>query len=206
MLGNLVHCDSHSNRTIPAHTQSQVQARSSSALCPLLLHLRRPTNACQYFTRRPPHHLRRLKPATSQPSTPPRGDSLPDRHSRASGNPAQLSHHYHSTTSKSDREEAANLLQGELSLGRGHEVSIEQGNLQRMPALDVRDLSTEQIAGPSKLFDEIADSGFEGLPAMVDCPTRSKLDDGLANILGLPAQLPLRRLIASEPVVSCRRL
>ena len=41
---------------------------------------------------------------------------------------------------------------------------------------------------------------------MIDYPTRTKLDDGLAEILDLPDLLPLRRLLASEPVVSNRRL
>lgn len=41
---------------------------------------------------------------------------------------------------------------------------------------------------------------------MVDCPTRARLDQGLAETLDLPNLLPLRRLLASEPVVSNQRL
>ena len=85
-------------------------------------------------------------------------------------------------------------------------VSIKKGDLERMPVLEVRNLSAKQIADLSKLFDDLAEDGFERLPAMVDCPTRTKLDDGLAEILDLPDLLPLRRLLASEPVVSNRRL
>ena len=42
--------------------------------------------------------------------------------------------------------------------------------------------------------------------AMIDCPTRSKLDEGLAEILDLPDLLSLRRLPASDAVVASRRL
>ena len=41
---------------------------------------------------------------------------------------------------------------------------------------------------------------------MADDPTRAALDDGLSNILNLPNLEPLRRLLASEPVVSNQRL
>ncbi|MCY3568495.1 MAG: hypothetical protein OXH38_07685 [Chloroflexi bacterium] len=41
---------------------------------------------------------------------------------------------------------------------------------------------------------------------MVDRATCARLDEGLSEILGLPNLLPLRRLLASEPVVSNRRL
>ncbi len=85
-------------------------------------------------------------------------------------------------------------------------VSIKKGDLQRMPVLDVRRLSAEQIANLSKLFDDLANDSFERLPAMVDCPTRSKLEDGLSEILDLPDLVGLRRLLTSEPVVSNRQL
>lgn len=41
---------------------------------------------------------------------------------------------------------------------------------------------------------------------MVICPTRVRLDEGQSEILGLLDLLPLRWLLASEPVVSNRRL
>ena len=84
--------------------------------------------------------------------------------------------------------------------------AMKKADLARLPVLDVRQLTPDQLKALSKLFDDLADSSFERLPAMVDCPTRAKLDDGLANILDLPDLLPLRRLLASEPVVSNRRL
>ena len=39
-----------------------------------------------------------------------------------------------------------------------------------------------------------------------DCPARQRLDDGISEILGLPDLGNLRRLLASEPVVSNERL
>ena len=89
---------------------------------------------------------------------------------------------------------------------RGGWVANKKSDLQQLPVLDVRQLTDHQLAALSDLFDELADARFERLPAMVDCPTRARLDDGLSEILDLPDLLPLRRLLASEPVVSNRRL
>ena len=83
----------------------------------------------------------------------------------------------------------------------------KKAGLEQLHVLDVHAFSTNQAASMAKQFDELADSSFERLPAMVDCPTRSKLDDGLAEILDLPdLPPPLRRLLTSEPVVSKQRL
>ncbi|MCY3569579.1 MAG: hypothetical protein OXH38_13200 [Chloroflexi bacterium] len=84
--------------------------------------------------------------------------------------------------------------------------AMKKADLKRLPVLDVRQLTDDQLADLSNLFDELANASFERLPAMVDCPTRTRLDEGLSEILGLPNLLPLRRLLASEPVVSNRRL
>ena len=62
------------------------------------------------------------------------------------------------------------------------------------------------MEGLSKLFDDMAEDDFRSLPEMADCPARRRLDDGLSQILGLPDLDNLRRLLASEPVVSNRRL
>ncbi len=55
-------------------------------------------------------------------------------------------------------------------------------------------------------INALADAEFARLPDMVDCPARRALDNGLSEILGLPNLAGLRRLLASEPVVSNRRL
>ena len=57
-----------------------------------------------------------------------------------------------------------------------------------------------------RCFDSMVEDEFQRLPAMADCPARQRLDDGLSQILGLPNLDGLRRLLASEPVVSNRRL
>lgn len=85
-------------------------------------------------------------------------------------------------------------------------VKFKKADLARLPVLDVRQLTPGQSTALSTLFDDLADASFERLPDMVDCSTRAKLDEGLAEILDLPALLPLRRLLASEPVVSNHRL
>ncbi len=84
--------------------------------------------------------------------------------------------------------------------------AMKKTDLARLPVLDVRSLTSEQLSALSDLFDDLSDSEFERLPAMQECPTRKTLDDGLSEILGLPDLAVLRTLLASEPVVSNRRL
>ena len=88
----------------------------------------------------------------------------------------------------------------------GSWVAMKKADLQEMPVLDVRRISAEQLEELSKLFDQLAEAEFERLPAMAQCPARRALDDGLSEILGLPDLHTLRRLLASEPVVSNQRL
>ena len=58
----------------------------------------------------------------------------------------------------------------------------------------------------ARLFDKVAHEEFERLPGMALCPARRSLDDGIARILDLPDLGKLREMLASEPVVSNRRL
>ncbi len=85
-------------------------------------------------------------------------------------------------------------------------VKLKKADLQRLPVLDVRALSEEKLDALSALFDVVSEMEFERLPAMAECPARRALDDGLSRILNLPDLEPLRRLLATEPVVSNRRL
>lgn len=89
---------------------------------------------------------------------------------------------------------------------RGGWVAMKKADLKELPILDLRLLTEDQLKSMSNLFDEMAESEFERLPAMAVCPARQALDDGIANVLGLPDLGKLRHLIASEPVVSNRRL
>ncbi|MDE2787242.1 MAG: hypothetical protein OXL37_11315 [Chloroflexota bacterium] len=89
---------------------------------------------------------------------------------------------------------------------RGGWVGMKKADLEQLPVLDVRAISPEQLQALSRLFDDVAEYEFERLPAMADCAARRRLDDSLAEILGLPDLDGLRRLLASEPVVSNRRL
>ena len=89
---------------------------------------------------------------------------------------------------------------------RGGWVAMKKSDLEELPVLDTRRLSREQLKGLADLFDEMADAEFERLPGMVDCPARQALDAGISRILGLPDLSKLRNLLASEPVVSNRRL
>ena len=83
---------------------------------------------------------------------------------------------------------------------------MKKADLEELPVLDTRSLTPAQLKGFSDLFDEMADAEFERLPGMVHCPTRQALDAGVSRILGLPDLSKLRDLLASEPVVSNKRL
>lgn len=88
----------------------------------------------------------------------------------------------------------------------GSWVAMKKADLEELPVLDVRALDDASIGALAALFDEIAEAEFARLPDMGACYARGRLDEGLAHILGLPDARPLRELLATEPVVSNRRL
>ncbi len=85
-------------------------------------------------------------------------------------------------------------------------VAMKKADLEGLPVLDTRQLSPAQLQAMSDLFDEMAEAEFERLPGMAGCPSRRSLDDGISRFLGLPDLGTLRTLLATEPVVSNRRL
>ena len=97
-------------------------------------------------------------------------------------------------------------LLGVRNTTRGSWVQLKKADLEELPVLDTRSLAPAQLKGFSDLFDEVADTEFERLPGMVHCPARRALDAGISRILGLPDLSKLRDLLASEPVVSNKRL
>ena len=88
----------------------------------------------------------------------------------------------------------------------GSWVQLKKADLKEMPVLDTHNISPSQLQQLSDLFDEMSEAEFERLPGMAECPARKRLDDGISKILGLPDLSNLRRLLASEPVVSNQRL
>ena len=85
-------------------------------------------------------------------------------------------------------------------------VAMKKADLGNLPILDPRQLSSAQLQALSDLFDELSDAEFERLPGMSDCAARGALDDGIAEVLGLPDLRGLRVLLGSEPVVCGRGL
>jgi hypothetical protein len=97
-------------------------------------------------------------------------------------------------------------LLGHRTSTRGSWVAMKKEDLEELPVLDLRALSAAQLQDMSELFDELARAGIERLPAMARCPARQALGTGIADILALPGLTKLREMMASEPVVSNRRL
>ena len=89
---------------------------------------------------------------------------------------------------------------------RGGWIGLKKADLAALPVLDPRALTPEQLQALSNLFDELSEAEFLRLPEMHECPARRALDDGLSRILNLPNLSALRRMLATEPVVSNRRL
>ena len=89
---------------------------------------------------------------------------------------------------------------------QGSWVQLKKADLGELSVLDPRRLSSSQLKRLARLFDKVAHEEFERLPRMTLCPARRSLDDGIARILDLPDLGKLRELLASEPVVSNRRL
>ena len=94
----------------------------------------------------------------------------------------------------------------ERTTTRGGWVGMKKADLEELPVLDTRHLQQTQLQAMSDLFDRLAATEFERLPGMAQCQGRRALDDGIARVLGLPDLGTLRTLLASEPVVSNRRL
>ena len=89
---------------------------------------------------------------------------------------------------------------------RGGWVALKKAELEELPVLDPRQLPAAQLAALADLFDHLADHEFDRLSRMAECPVRAALDNGIADILNLPNPATLRALLASEPVISNRRL
>ena len=85
-------------------------------------------------------------------------------------------------------------------------VAMKKADLEELPILDLRQLPPPQLQAMSDLFDGLVEAEFTRLPGMAECPSRRDLDDGISRLLGLPDLSNLRRLLATEPVVSNRRL
>ncbi len=89
---------------------------------------------------------------------------------------------------------------------RGPWIKLKKADLEIMPVLDVAGLPHQQVDELSTLFDQISTMTFRRLPEMDECEARAALDGGISDILNLPDLTPLRRLLATEPVVSNSRL
>ncbi len=88
----------------------------------------------------------------------------------------------------------------------GSWIKLKKADLRTLPVLDARQLSPAQLQALADLFDELAQSDFERLPAMAHCKARRTLDNGLSRILNLPDLATLRTLLSTEPVISNHRL
>jgi len=93
-----------------------------------------------------------------------------------------------------------------LSIGlrvptRGPWVQFKKPTLEAMPVLDVRTLDKKQLNTLATAFDDIAKHPLESLPNMATDETRIAIDVALEHVLDLPDLIPLRALLAREPVV-----
>lgn len=70
---------------------------------------------------------------------------------------------------------------------RGGWLASKKTDLRRLPVLDPRAQSHDQISKVADLFDNMAEDGFERPPPMAECPARTAPDDGLPETLSVPS-------------------
>jgi hypothetical protein len=94
------------------------------------------------------------------------------------------------------------ILIGYREETRGAWVDFKKPTLQSMPALDVLHLRPPQIARLARAYDKLANSNLDRLAALDADPVRLALDQAVSEAVGIPDIADLRRMLASEPVVS----
>lgn len=98
------------------------------------------------------------------------------------------------------------MLFGNRQETRGAWVSFKKQSLSKLPVLDVRKLSAQQLHQLEQAFNALSGQPLLPLPQMAADPVRAKIDSAVAQALGLPDLTPLREQLAREPVISLQPL
>lgn len=85
-------------------------------------------------------------------------------------------------------------------------VDFKKPSLTAMPVLDVRALSSEQIAILASAYDRVAALELKPLSQMASDEVRKQIDNAIAEALKLPDFSILRTMLGREPVVCMERI
>lgn len=97
-------------------------------------------------------------------------------------------------------------LFGNRIITEGAWMNIKKFAWERMPTLDVRALSKEQLRTLGNTYDGIADSELSPIAQLNDDETRKQIDSALAKAMGSPDLTAVRALLATEPGLSAVEL
>jgi|GEM_PF-6615034 len=98
------------------------------------------------------------------------------------------------------------MLLGNRQETRGAWVSFKKQSLSKLPVLEVRKLSAQQLHQLEQAFNALRGQPLLPLPQMAVDPVRAQIDAAVAQALGLPDLTPLREQLAREPVISLQPL
>lgn len=84
---------------------------------------------------------------------------------------------------------------------QGAWVKFKKPTLSEMPVLDVKSLTSGQLASLSKAYDALGSQPLLPFPAMANDPVREAIDAAFSAALNLPDFSVLRQLLGQEPVV-----
>jgi len=85
-------------------------------------------------------------------------------------------------------------------------IGFKKGSLEKMPVLNVEELTEIQLKKLAAAYDKIAKKPLQPFPQMATDPVRKEIDSAIENVLNLPDFSILRKLLAQEPVVCLNRL
>ncbi|MBI1956116.1 MAG: hypothetical protein HYS38_06950 [Acidobacteria bacterium] len=93
------------------------------------------------------------------------------------------------------------LLLGMREETEGAWVQYKKPMWEEMPVLDVTRIGRRVRNNLAKAYDQLSTQEIDFLPNLGSDGTRSRIDDAISKVLGLPDLRPLREALASEPIL-----
>ena len=88
----------------------------------------------------------------------------------------------------------------------GSWVGFKKPMLSEMPVLDPDALGQDQREALVRAYDSLAEVALAPISEITGDPVRARIDEAIAETLGLPDLGQLRNMLAHEPILSSSRL
>ena len=98
------------------------------------------------------------------------------------------------------------LYFGNRVITRSAWVKMKQPAWQKMPVLDVRQLSQAQLKKLAKVYDKLKEQELQAIAQLHQDKVRQAIDNALSEVLSLPDLKLLRELLAREPGLTGKSL